>query len=76
MKTLAIVGALLIALGLAGLVWGGVTYTKSKDTAKLGPIDITVKEKKTVPVPMPVSVVAVVGGVVLLVMGTRRRPTG
>jgi uncharacterized iron-regulated membrane protein len=76
MKTLAIVGVLLIALGLAGLVWGGLTYTKSKETANLGPLDITVKEKKTVPVPAPVSVAAVVGGVVLLVMGTRRRPTG
>ena len=74
MKALVIVGALLIALGLAGLVWGGVTYTKSKETANLGPLDITVKEKKTVPLPTPVSVGAVVGGVVLLVMGTRRRP--
>jgi hypothetical protein len=75
MKTLAVVGGLLIALGLVGLIWGGVSYTKNKETANVGPLDITVKEKKRVAIPAPVSVAAVVGGVVLLVVGTRRRTT-
>lgn len=75
MKSLAILGGVLIALGLAALVAGGLTYTKSQSTANLGPLDITVKEKKRVEVPTPISVAAVVGGVVLLVVGTRRRPT-
>lgn len=56
-----------------GLVTGGMTYTKNKETTDLGPIDITVKEKKRVAISPAVSVVAVVGGVVLLLMGSTRR---
>ena len=72
MKGLVIVGLLLIVLGLAGLLAGGLTYTKNKETADLGPVDITVKEKKHVPVPPAVGAVAVVAGVVLVVAGLRR----
>jgi hypothetical protein len=64
---------LLIALGLAGLVTRGVTYTKSGEEADLGPIDIAVNEKRNMAVPPVISVAAVVGGVVLLLMGTTRR---
>ncbi len=73
MKVYLIVGVLLIALGLIGLVAGGITYTKEKDTADLGPVGITVEQKKKVPISPPVSVVAVVAGVVLLLAGSRRR---
>ena len=73
MRGIVIVGILLIALGLAGLVAGGVTYTKSSEKADLGPIDIAVKEKKHVAIPPVLSAGAVVGGVVLLLMGATRR---
>lgn len=73
MRGLVIAGALLIAFGLVGLVAGGLTYTKSKETADLGPLDITVKEKKHVAIPTGVAVGAVVGGIVLLVAGSRGR---
>ena len=75
MRGLMIAGVLLIVLGLAGLVAGGLTYTKDKETADLGPVDITVKEKKHVAVPPGLAVAAVVGGVLLLVAGSRRRST-
>jgi hypothetical protein len=73
MRGLVIAGALLIVLGLVSLVTGGLTYTKSKETADLGPVDITVKEKKHVEVPTAVGVAAVAGGVVLLLVGTTRK---
>ena len=72
MRGLVIAGVLLIVLGLVGLVAGGLTYTKDKETADLGPVDITVKEKKHVPVPPAASAAAVVAGVVLVVAGMRR----
>jgi hypothetical protein len=75
MRGLMIAGVLLIVLGLVGLVAGGLTYTKDKETADLGPVDITVKEKKHVAIPTGVAVAAVVGGVALLVAGSRRRST-
>ena len=73
MNGVTILGFLLIALGIFGLVVGGVTYTKHKDTADLGPIDITVKEKEHVRIPPALAIVALIGGVLLVVTGTRRR---
>jgi hypothetical protein len=49
-----------------------LTYTKDKEKADLGPVDITVTEKKHVPVPPAVGAIAVVAGVVLVVAGMRR----
>ena len=73
MKGTMIVGILLIALGLIGFLAGEVSYTKNEETADLGPIDISVKEKKRVEIPPAASAVAVVAGVALLLMGSRRR---
>ena len=73
MNGVTILGFLLIALGIFGLVVGGVSYTKNKDTADLGPIDITVKEKEHVQVPPALAIVALIGGALLVVTGTRKR---
>ena len=70
MNPLKIVAIVLIALGILGLVYGGLTYTKSTHTAKMGPMQMTVTDKETVNVPVWVGVGAiVVGGALLL---TRR----
>jgi uncharacterized membrane protein len=73
MRPISIIGVVLIILGVIGLATGGFSYTKNKETADLGPIDISVKEKEHVGVPTWLSVAAVAGGVVLLVAGARRR---
>jgi len=73
MNGVTILGFLLIALGIFGLVVGGVSYTKDKDTADLGPIDITVKEKEHVHIPPALAIVALIGGALLVVTGTRKR---
>ena len=75
MNGVTILGFLLIALGVFGLVVGGVSYTKHEDTADLGPIDVTVKEKEHVRIPPALAIVALIGGVLLVVTGTRRRNT-
>jgi len=69
-----ILGVVLVILGIVGLVAGGVTYTKEKDTADLGPVDITVKQKEHVHIPPALAVAALVGGIVLIAAGARRRP--
>lgn len=72
MSAAKLVAILLIAAGILGLVYGGFTYTKKTHDAKLGPIELAVKEKQTVNIPMWAGVGAiVVGGCLLLV----RRPT-
>ena len=69
MRVLAIV---LIVLGALALVYGGFSYTQDKTAAKIGPIELNVKETKTVPVPMWAGIAGIVIGGVLLVAGTKR----
>ena len=72
MSALKIVAILLIVAGILGLVYGGFTYTKSTHDAKIGPFELSVKDKETVNIPIWAGVGAiVVGGALLLV--TQRR---
>ena len=57
----------LIVAGILGLVYGGFTYTKESHNARLGPFELSIKDKETVNVPVWAGVGAVVAGVVLLV---------
>lgn len=64
-------GVILIALGLFGLAWGGFTYTTREKVVDIGPIHATRDEKHTVPMPPIAGAVALVGGIVLLVVGKK-----
>ena len=64
--------ALLIA-GTLGLIYGGFSYTKDTTVVKLGPLEVTAKEKQTVNVPLWLGVGAIVIGGVLLVIGGKGR---
>ncbi len=66
MKGAQLLGAVLLALGILGLAYGGFSYTKDRDTAKLGPIEIQVKQQERVRVHVWAGVAAaVVGGILL-----------
>jgi len=65
-------GVVLIILGVAALVYQGVTYTTQKKAVDLGPLQITEKQKHTIPLPPVLGAVAVAGGIVLVVMGGKR----
>jgi hypothetical protein len=60
------VAVLLIAAGIAGLLYGQFSYTKESHEAKVGPVELSVKDKQTVDVPQWASVGAIVAGVALL----------
>lgn len=62
-KMIAIV---LITAGILGLAYGGFTYTKETHNAKIGPIELSIKDKETINFPVWISVGALVGGIVLL----------
>ncbi|MBU1396985.1 MAG: hypothetical protein KKE84_12725 [Gammaproteobacteria bacterium] len=62
-KMLAIV--LIVAGGLA-LAYGGFTYTKDTHQAKLGPIELSVKETQTVNIPIWAGLGLIVAGVGLI----------
>jgi len=64
-----IVAILLIVLGALALAYGGFSYTDDKTAVKLGPLELSVKEKRTVNVPVWAGVGAVVLGGLLLAFG-------
>jgi hypothetical protein len=64
-------GAVLIVLGLVGLIWGGFSYTTRKTVVDIGPIHATRDQTHNVPLPPIIGALALVGGVVLLVGGKR-----
>ena len=68
-----IAGIVLIAAGTAGLVYGSFSFTKERHDLKVGPIQLSVKEKETVNVPVWAGVGAIGIGVLLLLFGGRKR---
>jgi len=67
-----LVAILLIAAGALMLGYGGFSYTKEDTAVKLGPLELAVKEKKTVNFPVWAGVGAIVVGGLLLVLGGKR----
>jgi drug/metabolite transporter (DMT)-like permease len=72
MNPTQLIGAVLIAAGAAGLLYGSFSYTKQTHEAKLGPIELSVQERETVNVPAWAGGLAIVGGIGLLVVGRRK----
>lgn len=72
MKAATIVGIILIVLGIVGFAVGGFSYTHEKKDIDMGPLQVTHRETRTVPISPIASTVAVVAGVVLVVVGARK----
>jgi TRAP-type C4-dicarboxylate transport system permease small subunit len=67
-SSLKVVAVLLIAAGVLALAYGGITYTKTTHDAKIGPIELSLKDKETVRVPVWAGVGAIVVGSALLLV--------
>ena len=72
MKTSVIVGVLLIALGVVGLVYKGFSYESKETVAKIGPIEATAETTKDVPIPKIASIIAIVVGVGVIALGAKK----
>jgi uncharacterized membrane protein YidH (DUF202 family) len=66
-----IVGAFLIALGLVGLIYGGVSWTRREKVVDLGPLQVTREHEKSLPVPPILGGVCLVAGVLLMLKSGR-----
>ena len=66
MNAIKILAIALIVAGALGLAYGGFTYTKDTQQAKLGPIELSVKSTETVNIPVWAGVGALVAGMLLL----------
>jgi hypothetical protein len=70
---LKIMGLLLIVIGVVALAVGGISYTKKEKVVDIGPIEATAETRETIPLPPLLGGLALVGGVALLIAGSRRR---
>jgi len=71
-KPVTLVGVVLIILGVVVLAYQGITYTTREKVVDLGPLKITKEKEKTVFLPPILGALALVGGVVLVVVGSRQ----
>lgn len=69
MKIVAIV---LIVLGAISLAYGGISYTTREKVLDVGPIEATAERHKTVPLPPVLGAVAVVAGIAMLFVGSKK----
>lgn len=72
MKPAAIVGIVLIVIGIIGFAYGGLGWTTEKKDAQLGPLEITHKERHGIAFPPIASGICLASGVVLLIVGSRK----
>jgi uncharacterized membrane protein len=71
MKTLPLVGIVLIILGIVSFAYQGITYTTHKKIVDIGPLQASTTEHKTIPLPPILGGLALVGGIILLVAGRK-----
>jgi len=72
MSATKIMAITLIVAGVLGVMYGKFSYTKETHDAKLGPLELSVKEKKTVNVPAWAGVAAIAAGAALLLVRTKK----
>jgi uncharacterized membrane protein HdeD (DUF308 family) len=67
-----LLGIALIILGVVAFAYQGITYTTREKVIDVGPLKATVDKEKTIPLPPIVGAVALVGGIVLLMVGAKK----
>ena len=72
MRSIAVVGVLLVVLGLAALAYQSITYTSRETVIDIGPVHATADRERMLPLPPVLGVAAVAGGVMLLIAGVRK----
>jgi hypothetical protein len=66
-------GIVLVVLGALALAYQGINYTRKKDVVDLGSIHVTTETQERIPLPPVLGGLALAGGIVLMVMGTRKK---
>ena len=73
MKPMVVIGIVLMVLGVLALAYQGFSYTDKEKVVDIGPIEATAETEESVAVPPIIGGMLLVGGIVLTVMGARRR---
>jgi hypothetical protein len=72
LKTYTLIGIILIVIGIVAFAYQGITYTTREKVVDLGPVQVTADKTRTLSLPPIVGGIALVGGIVLLVMGSKK----
>lgn len=72
MKPTVIIGIILIIAGILALVIPRFTYTEREAVLDVGPIQATAERQRSIPIHPAISTIAIIGGLVLVVAGSRR----
>ncbi len=72
MNSIKMVAIVLMVAGALGLIYGGFSYTKDTTAVKLGPLELSVKEKEQVNIPLWAGIAAIAAGGFLLLTAGRR----
>lgn len=72
MKTNTIIAIILIVVGIVAFAYQGITYTSREKVVDLGPVQVTAEKTRTFPLPPIVGGIALVGGIILLLMGGKK----
>jgi hypothetical protein len=71
MKPATVIGIVLIIVGVIGFALGGFSFTHEKKDVDLGPLQVSHEQKQSVPIPPILSGIALVGGIALVVVGSK-----
>lgn len=72
MKSLTLLGIILLVIGICSLAYQGISYTKREKIVDVGPIHATKDTTKTIPLPPIVGGLSLIGGIALIVMGAKK----
>ena len=73
MKPISLIGIVLLVLGALALAYQGINYTRTEKVLDIGPIHATADRQERIPLPPVIGGLALAGGIVLLVMGARKK---
>ena len=73
MKAATVIGIALIILGIVALAYRGITYTQREKIVDIGPLQATADREKTIPLPPILGGLSLVGGIVLVIVGSKSR---
>ena len=64
-----VIGVILIVLGVIGLAYGGLTFSRKEKVVDLGPVEVTRTEHERIPLPPVAGGICLVAGLALVLAG-------
>ena len=71
MRTLLLIGVVLVVLGIAGLIVQNVTFTETKQVLNVGPLQVSAEEQHNMPIPTIAGIIAVIAGLGMIFASRR-----